>query len=65
MNITSFKHGPLAFVVMYGCTNHVLEKVTYWVNQYRRWVFHPFMFPMMFLELERELTNARIAGKSA
>lgn len=54
MSITSFKHRPLTFVVMYGCTDQVLKKVTHWVNQYRRSVFHPFMFPMMFLELERE-----------
>ncbi|KAH8648672.1 hypothetical protein BX600DRAFT_518035 [Xylariales sp. PMI_506] len=59
ISITSFSRKPLTFVVMYGCTEKVMNDVAACLKKYRRSAFHPFMLRMIFVELERErLMNA-------
>ncbi|KAK7978225.1 hypothetical protein PG988_005715 [Apiospora saccharicola] len=53
MSVTTFPDIPLTFAVMYGCTDDVMEYVSGYLEVFKRTSFHPLMFPMMFVELER------------
>lgn len=39
---------------MYGCTKDIMDQVEMWLRQFKRSAFHPFMFPMIFAEIERK-----------
>jgi hypothetical protein len=53
MSVTTFIDVPLTYAVMYGCTSDIMQDVASWLKRFKRSAFHPLMFPMMFVELER------------
>ncbi|KAK8025071.1 hypothetical protein PG990_002894 [Apiospora arundinis] len=54
MSVTSFPDIPRTIGVMYGCTDDVMDYVMKYLRTFKRSAFHPLMFPMMFVEIERK-----------
>lgn len=64
MGVTSFIDVPLTYVVIYGCTDTIMEDIIRWLRRYRRSAFHPLMFPMIFVEVERTRLINTLEDKS-